>query len=125
MKRRQAQCLNNPRDSVCRCISGQYGDSWSHSRHGYPGSTAFNSRQWKGYRLKSEDVDRELEIYRAKALHFAGLLEMGLRFPELTGQVRHFMEDLICLAEEAPEERRSEIDYLIDRFGAIQKQMLN
>lgn len=73
--------------------------------------------------MKSEDVDRELEIYRAKALHFAGLLEMGLRFPELTGQVRHFMEDLICL--EAPEERRSEIDYLIDRFDAIQKQMLN
>jgi hypothetical protein len=75
--------------------------------------------------LKPEDVDRELKIYRAKALHFAGLLEVGLRFPELTGQVRHYMEDLICLAEEAPEDRRPEIEYLIDRFDALQKQMLN
>lgn len=75
--------------------------------------------------MKSEDIDRELEMYRAKALHFAGLLEVGLRFPELTGQVRDYMEDLICLAEEAPENRREEIEYLIDRFNALLKQMLN
>ena len=75
--------------------------------------------------MKPEDLDRKLEGYRAKALHFAGLLELGLRFPELTGQVRHYMEDLICLAEEAPEDRRSEIEYLIDRLDALQQQMLN
>jgi hypothetical protein len=35
------------------------------------------------------------------------------------------MEDLICLAEEAPDDRRAEIEYLIDRFDALQKRMLN
>ncbi len=75
--------------------------------------------------MRSEDVDRELEIYRAKALHFAGLLEVGLRFPELTGHVRHYMEDLICLAEEAPEGRRPEVEYLIDRFDSLRKQMVS
>ncbi len=35
------------------------------------------------------------------------------------------MEDLICLAEEAPDDLRAEIEYLIDRFDALQKRMLN
>jgi len=59
--------------------------------------------------MKPEYVDRELELYRARALHFVDLLVLGLRFPELIGQVRDYMEDLICLGAEAPEDRRSEI----------------
>lgn len=75
--------------------------------------------------MKRETIDQELERYRSHALHFAGLLAAGLRFPELVGDVRAYMEDLICLAEEAPDDRRAEIEYLIDRFDALQKRMLN
>jgi hypothetical protein len=75
--------------------------------------------------VKREAVDQDLDRYRRHALHFAGLLAAGLRFPELVGNVRDLMEDLICLMEEAPEDRRAEIEYLIDRFDELQKRMLN
>lgn len=73
--------------------------------------------------MSPEQLDRELEIYRARALHFADLFLLILHFPELTGKERHYMVDLICLAEEAPEDHRPEIEYLIDRLYAL--QMLN
>jgi hypothetical protein len=79
----------------------------------------------KGRDVKREAIDQDLDRYRRHALHFAELLAAGLRFPELVGNVRAYMEDLICLMEEAPDDRRAEIEYLIDRFDELQRRLVN
>lgn len=75
--------------------------------------------------LRRQTIDEELTKYRGRALHFAEVLACGLRFPDLVWTLRHYMEDHICLADEAPDDRQDEINYLIDRFDALQRQMAN
>lgn len=74
--------------------------------------------------LSRETIDRHLELYRDNAASIAMLIEAG-RPPGLDVIVRDHMEDLIHLAEEVPNDRRAEVDYLIDRYEAMLKSVRN
>lgn len=70
--------------------------------------------------LTREAIDRELAKHRDRLLNCGALLECG-NPPGLDVIVRMHMEDAAFLALEVADDRRPEVEYLIDRYGALLK----
>jgi hypothetical protein len=75
--------------------------------------------------LSRDIVDQELSRYHGLALHLAELLAEGVLAPEHAGQIRAHIDALTCLLEEAPDDRQAHVEYLIDRFGALWRRVIN
>lgn len=75
--------------------------------------------------MRAELVDEEIESYRALLLHWAEIAAQGEWPLGFFQMVRNRTDALICLLEEAPENRRWEIEYMVDRFEALQRSILN
>jgi len=72
--------------------------------------------------LTGEAIDRELAKHRERLMNCAALVEIGS--PEGLGViVRSHMEDAGFLALEVPDDRRGEVEYLIERYEALLKQV--
>lgn len=76
--------------------------------------------------IKSKErIDDEIESYRALLLHWAEVAAQGDWPVGFYQMVRDRTDALICLLDEVPESRRWEIEYVVDRFEALQRSILN
>ena len=76
--------------------------------------------------LSNESIDRELERYRKHLLDAVDRMQLQISGARGWADIaRQQMEDLIFLVDEVPDDRRAEVEYLIDRFEALVKSGAN
>ena len=74
--------------------------------------------------MTSAEVDREIARYQTALMDLLSRFEIGER-GGVGREATTLSDELICLLEEAPESRRVEVDYLIDRFEALRISSLD
>jgi hypothetical protein len=75
--------------------------------------------------VKPKTVDSEIEQYRNFLLDWTELVAAGVAPGGLLEIVRDHLEAVICLAEEAPEARQAECQYLVERYEALMRRLMN
>ena len=74
--------------------------------------------------LTDAAVDRELATYRRRLMECASLYAAGRR-ETLAALARVDMEDMIFLAEEVPDHRRAECEYLVERYESLLQRLMH
>lgn len=74
--------------------------------------------------MTSAEVNREITQYRASLMRLLSRFEIGER-ASVGIEAMALSDELICLLEEAPRSKRTEVDYLIDRFEALRISCLD
>lgn len=74
--------------------------------------------------LDDLSVEEEIASYRLRLLALGDRFRRGDR-SAVGVEAQSLADDLICLLEEAPLEKRQRIDHLIDRYEALRINCLN
>lgn len=73
--------------------------------------------------MTDAEIDREVTLFRQSLFSMAERLAEGDRLPY--EEVRNEVDALVCLMEEAPAKKQPKIAYLVERYEALLRKLVN